>query len=208
MYFELAFYEELNVIKTYHAFRGYAISHKVKLVKKKDPIGQLEGGKSSIKDLLNDILNETKGFKYQITLKVTLKKYKITEIEFDSVYFNSAAKTVINNIFSLENVFQEIYYRIGNRINEGSCWILELIESQDLHISNYRPLSGNSYVQLPVELTSSKKGLINIKNNGQKCLLGCHLRHVNPVKVHPERITQSHKKLANNLNYGGVELPV
>ena len=115
---------------------------------------------------------------------------------------------MINNIFSLENVFQEIYYRIGNRINEGSCWILELIESQDLHISNYRPLSGNSYVQLPVELTSSKKGLINIKNNGQKCLLGCHLRHVNPVKVHPERITQTHKKLANNLNYGGVELPV
>ena len=115
---------------------------------------------------------------------------------------------MINNIFSLENVFQEIYYRIGNWINEGSGWILELIESQYFHISNYRPLSGNSYVQLPVELTSSKKGLISIKNNDQKCLLGCHVRHVNPVEVHPERITQTHKKLVNNLNYGGVELPV
>ena len=33
---ELAFYEELNVIKTNHAFRGYAMSYKVELVEKKD----------------------------------------------------------------------------------------------------------------------------------------------------------------------------
>ena len=33
---ELAFYEELNVIKTDHAFRGYAMSYKVELVEKKD----------------------------------------------------------------------------------------------------------------------------------------------------------------------------
>ena len=32
---ELPFYEELNVIKTNHVFRGYAMSHKGELVKKK-----------------------------------------------------------------------------------------------------------------------------------------------------------------------------
>ena len=32
---ELPFYEELNVIKTNDAFRGYAMSYKVKLVEKK-----------------------------------------------------------------------------------------------------------------------------------------------------------------------------
>ena len=32
---ELPFYEELNVIKINHAFRGYAISSKVELVEKK-----------------------------------------------------------------------------------------------------------------------------------------------------------------------------
>ena len=35
---ELPFYEELNVIKTNHVFRGYAMSYKVELVEKKDPI--------------------------------------------------------------------------------------------------------------------------------------------------------------------------
>ena len=31
---ELPFYEELNVIKTNHAFRGYAMSYKAELVEK------------------------------------------------------------------------------------------------------------------------------------------------------------------------------
>ena len=69
---ELPFYEELNVIKTNHAFRGYAMSYKVEIIEKKDPTKQLQTSKSSIKDLFGDILNETKGFKYQITLKVAI----------------------------------------------------------------------------------------------------------------------------------------
>ena len=86
---ELPFYEQLNVIKTNQAFRGYAMSYKVEIIERKDPIVQLEASKSSIKDLFSDLLNETKGFKYQITVKVLLKKYKHNgEIEFAPVYFN------------------------------------------------------------------------------------------------------------------------
>ena len=70
---QLPFYKELNVIKTDHAFRGYAMSYRVETVEKKDPLIQLEASKTSIKDLVKDLLDETKGFKYQITLKVKLK---------------------------------------------------------------------------------------------------------------------------------------
>ena len=49
--------------------------------------------------------------------------------------------------------------------------IVELIESRYINILTYRPLSGSSYVQLPAELKSPKKGLINIKNNDQKYFL-------------------------------------
>ena len=56
-------------------------------MKKEDQIEQLEASQSSIKDLFSDFLNETKGFKYQITLKVILKKYKPKgEVEFRTVY--------------------------------------------------------------------------------------------------------------------------
>ena len=49
------------------------MSYKVQIIEKKDPIVRKEASKSSIKDFFNDLLNETKGFKYQITVKVLLK---------------------------------------------------------------------------------------------------------------------------------------
>ena len=55
------------------------------------------------------------------------------------------------------------------------AWIVELIESQYINVSTYRSLSGSSYVRLPVELRSSKKELINIKNNDENCFYGVML---------------------------------
>ena len=116
--------------------------------------------------MFSDLLNETKGFKYQIAVKVLLKKYKLNgETEFAPVYFNSVTKTVINHRFRLENSFQEILCMIDVWIYEGSGWNFESIESQYINISTYRPLLGSSYVKLPAELRSPKKGLIGIKNN-------------------------------------------
>ena len=94
---ELPFDKELSIIKTNHAFRGYARSYKVEIIERKDPISHLEASKLSIKDLFSHLSNETKSFKYHLTLKVLLKKYKPNgEIEFSSVCFNSATKTVIS----------------------------------------------------------------------------------------------------------------
>ena len=111
------------------------MSSKVEIVERKDPIVQLEASKSSIKDLFSDLLNETKGFKYQINVKV-VKKYKLNEeIEFAPVYFNSETKTVINHRFRLENSFQKLLYIIDVWINKGSGWNVESIESQYINIS-------------------------------------------------------------------------
>ena len=56
----------------------------------------------------DDLLDEMKDFKYQITVKVLLSKYKGNgDKEFSPVYFNSATKTVINSENDLE-----ILYRI------------------------------------------------------------------------------------------------
>ena len=126
--------------------------YKVEIIEKKDPILQLEASELSIKNLFSDLLNELKGFKYQITVEVLLKKYKHNgEIEFRPVYFNSVTKTVINHIFKLEKSFEEILYMTDVWINNGSSWITELIKSQYINISTYRPLLGSSYMDLPVE---------------------------------------------------------
>ena len=67
-----------SVIKTDQALKAYAM-YKVEIVERKDPIVQLEARKLSIKNLFSDLLNETKGFKYQITVEVLLKNTSIIE---------------------------------------------------------------------------------------------------------------------------------
>ena len=112
------------------------MSSKVEIVEKKNQLTQLEASETSIEDLFNDLLDETKGFKYQITVKVSLRKDKQNGgIEFTPVYFNSTTKTVINHKLGLDKSFQEIFCRIDNWINEGSGWIVGLIEYQCINIS-------------------------------------------------------------------------
>ena len=105
---ELPFYDELNVVKSSNAFSGYARSYKVEIVDNKDSLVQLQASKSSIEDLFKDLLDEMKGFKYQITITVLLSKAKIQQ------QINSTTKTVIDSEFNLNKSFQEILYRMDN----------------------------------------------------------------------------------------------
>ena len=77
---ELPFYDELSIVKNSNAFSGYARSYKVEIVDKKYRLVQLQASKSSIEDLFKDLLDEMKGFKYQITVRVLLSKVQLMEI--------------------------------------------------------------------------------------------------------------------------------
>ena len=55
------------------------MSYKAETIEKKDPVVQLEASKLSITNLLKDLLNELKGFKYQITMEVYLKNTSLRE---------------------------------------------------------------------------------------------------------------------------------
>ena len=101
---------------------------------------------------------------------------------------------MINHRFHLENAFQKILYRIDNWINEGTGWIVELIEFQYINISTYRPLSGSSYIKLSAELRSSKKVLISIKNNDQNIFYGVMLG----ILILQKNIQKEFKKLTKN----------
>ena len=73
---ELPFYDELCVVKNKTAFSGYAESYKIEIIDKRDVIVQLKTSELSIIELFKNLLNELKGFKYQITLAVLLRKVK------------------------------------------------------------------------------------------------------------------------------------
>ena len=143
----------MSVIKADQALKEYAMTYQVELIGKKDPLVQLEASKLSINVLFDNFSDETKGLKYQVTVKMLLKKYRRNEIEFSPVYFNSTTKTVVNDEFGIEDALQEIL--IENWINKRSSWIIESIQSHYINISTYRPLLDIFYVRLPAEFKNS-----------------------------------------------------
>ena len=89
-------------------------------------------------------------------------------------------------------------YKIDNWINEGSGWVIESVDAEYLNISI-------SIIELPRRLGNSMKDLPNIKNNNNKCFLCCHIRHLNPLKIHSEGITKADENLINDHDHEGVE---
>ena len=68
------------------------MSYKLEIIETKNPIKQLEASKSSMKHLFSNLLNETKGFEHQTTLRYVEKIQINGEMEFRPVSFNSTTK--------------------------------------------------------------------------------------------------------------------
>ena len=93
---KLPFYKDLEVKEISDAFKRYAKSYRVEIVDKKDPMIQLYSSKKRITELFGELLSEMKGFKYQITLFVTLKKSKLDgTVEYAAVYFIRLLKRLL-----------------------------------------------------------------------------------------------------------------
>ena len=83
--------------------------------------------------------------------------------------------------------------------------MMESIDAEYVNISIFSALSASSYIELLNKLKNSIKGLRNIKNNDNKCFVWCHIRHLHPLKIHPERIRNEDKKIFNDLYYKSIE---
>ena len=55
---ELAFYDELSIVKNKTAFSGYPQSYKIEIVDKKDEVIQLKASEIVIKELFKELLIE------------------------------------------------------------------------------------------------------------------------------------------------------
>ena len=90
---------------------------------------------------------------------------------------------------------------------EGSGWRFHSIIRLELHIVDYNPLRGETWIALPKAL-ANKNAIINPKNKDNKCFMWCVLRALNPRKKDSERIDKKLKEKENTLNMEGIEYPV
>ena len=202
------------------ALKNTVKSFEVAVVESKDPAKQLYVTTTDVAKELEGLLNREGGLKIYVTLHITFKKKKMgfgregqpeEVFEFENPYFNSKALTILNReeiIDALDRAAEEINNKIATWLSEGSGWTIEVILQHYVNIVKYLPLRGNSYLPLPEELRNSKKGLINLKNEDDKCFLWSHIRHLKPQKKDPQRIKLSDKEFAKKLDYSGITFPV
>ena len=182
--------EPLSKIKELsRALKGHAKSYEVEIQDNLNPLNHFTKTKAFVESHLKDLLKTMKGFKFIEKLVVTFGKERYDpetgepEYIYKTAYFNSKAKTITNaneTGSELSIPQQEILNTIDSWISEGSGWSIDKIGSKYINIVVYQPLHGSSYIDLPDELKTTTKGLINIKNKDDECLRWSHFRHLNP----------------------------
>ena len=129
--------------------------------------------------------------------------------EPDNAYFQS--RTYVNlektdvKVF-LKKMIKEILATLDNYQQNGSGWYFEKMNVLEIHIVDYKPMKGGSYIPLP-EFIKKKNAIINIENKDDKCFLWCVLRYLHPVHNHGERLSDL-KKYENDLNFKQINFPV
>lgn len=72
---------------------------------------------------------------------------------------------------------------------EGSNWALDKVLAVSIHIVQYNPMKGSSYLPLPATL-AKKKAIVNVMNTDQKCFMWSVLAALYPVTKIPQRVTK------------------
>ena len=204
--------KELN-----HALKGHAKAYGVELQDNLNPLNHFTKTKALVESHLENLLKDMKGFKFIETLEVTFEKDTINSKTekcvsiYKKAFFNGNAKTITkaNGIEpELSMSRQEILNVIDKWVSEGSGLVIDSLKYHYINVTLYKPLHGSSYIELPIELQNSVKGLINMKNKDDECFRWCHIRHLNPQKKDPQIIKKEDKRLIEGPNYEGIEFPV
>ena len=122
--------------------------------------------KQSISNFLEDLLEEKRGFKYNLLAAIILKTWnnELNIYDIQKFYISSDAMTVTNQKFNLNAAYKKLKILLDIWDGLGSGWVVDKIEDICINVSNYEALVGRSYIPLPTEVNNSMKGLINLKN--------------------------------------------
>ena len=145
-----------------------------------------------------------------LTCEMTRKELFSESTQILNSYFNS--ETVENLEGTDESAvydrsIQTIEERIQNFNQRGSNWRFQRVLSLDIHFTDFQPLRGSTFLPLPSKI-STKKAVINMKNNDDQCFKWSVVRALNPVDIHPERITKELKDQSERLDWSGLKFPV
>lgn len=111
----------------------------------------------------------------------------------------------INNLIdSYEGSIKKVYEEI---ILKTSGWSFYKSLKHVTEVYNYEKKRGKSFIPTPIELKNAKYGIVNPKNDDDKCFMYATAIHKIPKSEHFERLSVV-KKYTEEYNYDGLDFPV
>ena len=151
------------------------------------------------------LLRQNPQTKVQCILNVEMIQNRIGEDDVTSdPFFRSGQKENLGNNFEIaEEMIQEMIEAMENYNKRGSNWIFKKAIRLEVNFVRWKPLGGkplggkplggSGWIPMPEKL-AQKKAIINIKNTDNFCFKLCMARAKNPVKSHPEVVTEKTAK--------------
>ena len=149
------------------ALKGYLKTFRIDGVDGVDPKTFIRNSKTKIHNLIEQ---QKKPINLEIKFILTCKFFKENpatgKIDENSGYFHSFVETITeeSDLSELFNLMTSRLIEISQQFqNRGSGWQFRKVESLDLNIDPFEPLSGSSCIPLPKKI-ADKKAIINVKN--------------------------------------------
>ena len=173
-----------------------------------DPRAFLDDVRPTIRQKLVEEIQEFSGIKFQLALKVQLRKDNPdgTE-EYTDPVLRHNQETVLQSSEineALDKAFPTIQERLERFTQRGSGWVVDRVETLWLDIARYQPLRGSSYIPLP-SAVKNKKAVVNVKNEDDHCLRWALRSSLFPAERNPQRPTKY--PIEDGLNFTGIDFP-
>ena len=148
------------------------------------------------------VANTHISYKVSIDMKATFQSPKYDNASF---YIQSKRYTKFETN-KQESILEDLKNGFDSKDTEGSGWKVLAIDKVFLNISEFTPLKGSSYSELP-EFVKRKNAILNVYNEDDRCFLYSILAFLYPTETNKSNC-QSYEKFASRLDTSMLNFPV
>ena len=198
----------LRITETASALRGFTRQFRIEGIPRHASREFMQIARRDILKLMRE--NRQTRVRMILTREMTRKELFSESTQILNTFFHSETVENLEGTDESEvynGSIQTIEERIQHFNQRGSNWRFQRVLSLDSHFTDFIPLRGSTFLPLPRKITS-KKAVINMKNDDDQCFKWIVTRALNPVDVHPERITKELKDQSERLDWSGLKFPV
>ena len=153
-----------------------------------------------------DVYGFRRSIRVVIRADVEFTRKVKARIQHITSHFSTHAQLVsAGHDFDYDQLLSELNLAVRNFNARGSGFVFNVVTRFVIVITQFRPLSGSSYIPTPPSILK-KQAIINVQNHDNRCFEYAILSCLYPPKSHPCE-AYNYTKYKNTLNFDGIPFP-